>query len=213
MNSQPFGKLPDGRGAQLFTLQLSNGVRADIADYGATLVRLLVPDRAGRLHDVALGFDSVEKYAAHSAYIGGIVGRFGNRIAAGRFSLDGKPYSLATNNFPAGRPCHLHGGLRGFDKVLWEAESASMDGAPALRLSYRSPDGEEGYPGNLTVKVTYSLHGNGALRLDYEGVSDQPTPLNPTNHAYFNLREKASATFSPTNSPFMPAATHRSMPG
>ncbi len=188
MNSQPFGKLPDGRTAQLFTLQLANGVRADITDYGATLVRLLVPDRAGRLEDVALGFDSVEKYAAHSAYIGGIVGRFGNRIAAGRFTLDGRQYSLVTNNSPGGRPCHLHGGLRGFDKVLWKAGAASGDGAPALRLSYHSPEGEEGYPGNLTVKVTYSLQGNTALRIDYEAVSDRPTPLNPTNHAYFNLK-------------------------
>lgn len=188
MNSQPFGKLPGGRAARLFTLQLPNGVRADLADYGATLVRLLVPDRTGRLDDVALGFDSAEKYIAHSAYIGGIVGRFGNRIAAGRFTLDGKTYLLAANNSPAGRPCHLHGGLRGFDKVLWNAGPASVAGAPALRLSYHSPEGEEGYPGNVTLTVTYSLHESGALRIDYEAVSDRPTPLNPTNHAYFNLK-------------------------
>jgi aldose 1-epimerase len=192
MNPQPFGKLPDGHPAQLFTLQLPNGVRADLTDYGATLVRLRVPDRAGRLDDVALGFDSVEKYAAHSAYIGGIVGRFGNRIAAGRFTLDGKTHSLVTNNSPGGRPCHLHGGLRGFDKVLWEAEAASVDGAPALRLSYHSPNGEEGYPGNVTLTVTYSLPENGSLRIDYEAVSDRPTPLNPTNHAYFNLRDEGA---------------------
>lgn len=187
MFSQPFGRLPDGRPAQLFTLKLPSGLQADITDYGGTVVRLLVPDRTGKLADIVLGFDSAEKYAAHSSYFGCLVGRFGNRIAGGKFTLDGRTHTLATNNVPAGQPCNLHGGPEGFHRKLWSAEPATISGLPALRLTYRSLDGEEGFPGNLAVTVIYSLTAEQALRIDYESVTDRATPVNLTNHCYFNL--------------------------
>jgi aldose 1-epimerase len=192
MNPQPFGRIPDGRTAQLFTLRLPSGLQADITDYGCTVVRLLVPDRAGKSGDVVLGLDSAEKYAAHAAYFGCVIGRFGNRIAGGRFQLDGRSYALATNDLQGGQPCHLHGGTQGFNRQLWSAEPTAHDGRPGLRLGYLSRDGEEGYPGNLTVTVEYSLTADQALRIDYEATCDQPTPLNLTNHSYFNLRGEGS---------------------
>ena len=187
MSPQPFGRIPDGRTAQLFTLKLPNGLQADITDFGGTVVRLLVPDRTGKLDDVVLGFDSAEKYAAHFAFFGCAIGRFGNRIAAGRFTLDGRTYQLPTNDLQAGQPCHLHGGPQGFHRQLWSAEAIQLNGNPALRLSYLSRDGEEGYPGNLKVSIVYSLSVDHGLRIDYEATCDQPTPLNLTNHSYFNL--------------------------
>src|SRR6478736_9630242 len=147
--STAFGKLPDGREVTLYTLTNAHGTRADITDYGAIVVRLLVPDRSGRLDDVVLGYNSVTDYVRNSPYFGAIVGRTGNRIAQGRFTLDGQTYTLASNNSPGGMPCNLHGGKVGFDKVLWSARPAVVAGAPTLELHYRSPDGEEGYPGNL----------------------------------------------------------------
>jgi len=188
MESRPFGSLPGGAAARLYTLRLADGFAADLADLGGTLVRLLAPDRRGRLADVVLGFAGAEDYAARSPYFGCIVGRVGNRIAGGRFALDGKTYALATNNAPGGRPCHLHGGLRGFDKVLWAAEPGTVDGQPVLRLSHTSPDGDEGYPGRLDATVTYTLGADHSLRIDYAAVTDRPTPVNLTNHSYFNLR-------------------------
>lgn len=182
-----FGHLPSGRAARLFTLQNSRGLRADISDYGGTLVRLFAPDREGGLADITLGFDSVEGYVQHDAYFGALIGRYGNRIAGGKFSLDGVTHTLAANNRPAGIPCHLHGGAKGFDKVLWRAEPFNQGGNPALRLTYRSPDGEEGYPGCVDVEVVYSLTAENALRLDYTATTDRPTPINLTHHAYFNL--------------------------
>ncbi len=187
MNTQPFGRLPDGRTAQLFTLKLSSGLQADITDYGGTVVRLLVPDRTGKLDDIVLGFESAEKYTAHSAFFGCTVGRYANRIAAGRFSLDGRTYQLPTNGLEAGQPCHLHGGPQGFHRQRWSTESLQMNGNPALRLTYLSRDGEAGYPGNLTVTVVYSLSIEQGLRIDYTATCDQPTPINLTNHSYFNL--------------------------
>jgi aldose 1-epimerase len=181
-----FGKTPDGRSARLFTLENSAGLRADISDYGGTIVRLFAPDRRGRLADVVLGFDRVEDYVAHSPFFGCLVGRVGNRIAHGRFTLNGRTHTLAINNTPGGLPCHLHGGLKGFDKAIWAAEPLNTAEGPALRLRYRSADGEEGYPGNLDTTVTYTLTAD-ALRLDYHAVTDQPTPVNLTNHTYFNL--------------------------
>lgn len=185
---KPFGKLPDGREARLYTLKNETGLQADISDYGGTIVRLLVPDRNGRAGDVTLGFGSVDAYAAGSPYFGALIGRVGNRIAGGKFTLDGKTYELARNNSPGGIPCHLHGGIHGFDKVLWQAEPFDQDGQPALRLRYTSPAGEEGYPGTLQVEVVYSLTRANGLRIDYSATTDQPTPVNLTNHAYFNLR-------------------------
>jgi aldose 1-epimerase len=182
-----FGKLSDGREARLFTLQNSTGLRAEISDYGGTIVRLFVPDRHGEPGDVVLGFDRVEEYAARSPYFGCIVGRVANRITGGRFTLDGRTYELARNNQPNGIACHLHGGSKGFDKVLWQAEPDRSPEGESLRLSYHSPDGEEGYPGALDVTVTYTVTDGNALVVAYQATTDKPTPINLTNHAYFNL--------------------------
>ncbi len=182
-----FGTVPLLGSTTLHFLENSKGVRAGITDYGATLVSLQVPDRQGRFADVVLGFDAASNYATHPSYFGSVIGRFANRIASGRFTLEGRTYELATNNSPGALPCHLHGGLRGFDKRIWQAEPLATADGPALRLSLRSPDGDEGYPGNLDVTVTYTLREDNALRLDYAAVTDRPTPLNLTNHSYFNL--------------------------
>ncbi|MGH8018206.1 MAG: aldose epimerase family protein [Opitutaceae bacterium] len=187
MRSQSFGKTSSGQETSLYTLTNRNGVRVDITNYGGTITRLLVPDRKGELADVVLGFNTIAEYETRSAYFGCIIGRVGNRVANGRFTLDGKTHILATNNDPGGLPCHLHGGLRGFDKVVWKAEPGAIDGADALTLTRRSPDGEEGYPGNLDATVVYSLSGDNALRIDYSATTDRPTPVNLTNHSYFNL--------------------------
>lgn len=186
--SAPFGQLPDGRGATLHTLVNARGARADITDYGATVVRLFVPDRAGQLADVVLGYNSVADYARAQLYVGAVVGRVGNRIAQGRFTLDGKTYALATNNAPVGRPCHLHGGNVGFDRVLWSATPELQAGTPILTLRHLSRDGEEGYPGNLDVVVRYALTNDNVLRVDYRATTDRATPVNLTQHAYFNLK-------------------------
>ena len=184
----PFGTTPDGRAARLFVLENGSGFSAAISDYGATLVRLFVPDRQGRSDDVVLGFDTVTDYVARSPYFGGMIGRFANRIAGGRFTLEGRAYTLATNNTPGDRPCHLHGGVAGFDRRFWSAAPGTTPaGEPSLRLSYRSPDGEEGYPGTLDVAVTYALGADRTLRIDTLATSDAPTILNLTNHSYFNL--------------------------
>ena len=185
--SSYFGTLPDGRSAQLHSLENAHGFRAEISDYGGTVVRLFARDRKGNRADVVLGFDSVEGYLAHSPYFGCLIGRFGNRIAGGTFSLGGRRFALAKNNTPGGIACHLHGGLKGFDKVLWQAEPFAAADGPGLRLRYHSAEGEEGYPGNLDVTVTYVVTADDALRIDYTATTDQPTPVNPTNHSYFNL--------------------------
>lgn len=184
---KPFGITPAGEAAHLYTLGQPNSVRAEISDFGGVIVRLYVPDRSGRLADVVLGFDAVEPYATHKSYFGALIGRVGNRIAGGKFSLDGRTFTLAQNNRPAGQPCHLHGGVRGFDKVLWQVEAGTDRGNPTLRLHHHSVDGEEGYPGNLAVEVLYTLTSAPALRIDYLATTDQPTPVNLTNHTYFNL--------------------------
>ncbi len=186
--AQPFGRLPDGREARLFTLQNNSGARADITDFGGILVRLLVPDRTGKLDDVVLGFGSVEPYLDRSPFFGATIGRFGNRIAGARFALDGATYTLAANNTPGGQPCNLHGGPLGFDKVLWAATPFSEPGAAGLRLAHRSPDGDQGFPGNLSVTVEYRLTDANELRIDYSATTDKATPVNLTNHSYFNLR-------------------------
>jgi aldose 1-epimerase len=182
-----FGKLPDGREAHLHTLRNAQGLRMEVSDYGGTIVRLFTPDRHGQLADLVLGFERVEDYVARSPYFGCVIGRVGNRIADGKFSLAGKTYQLEKNNAPNGIACHLHGGRKGFDKVLWDAEPCSQAGAEALRLQYRSADGEEGYPGTLAVTVTYTLTAGNALRIEYAATTDRPTPVNLTNHTYFNL--------------------------
>jgi aldose 1-epimerase len=185
---KPFGKTPDGRETHLYTLRHDNGFGADIADFGGTVVRLFAPDRHGRFEDVVLGFDSVDGYTRPGPYFGATIGRCGNRIAHGQFTLDGRTYKLATNNAPGGIPCHLHGGPGGFDKVLWTVENVVESGThPKLQLRYLSDDGEEGYPGNVEVAVSFSLTDDNGLRIDYTARTDKPTPVNLTNHTYFNL--------------------------
>jgi aldose 1-epimerase len=183
----PFGKLSDGSAVQLYTLRNAQGVRVEISNYGGTVVRIFVPDRHGNFADVVLGFDRLEDYVARSPYFGCLIGRFGNRIADGKFCLNGETFQLAKNNAPNGIPCHLHGGRKGFDRVVWQAEAFTSDDGDALRLHYLSPDMEEGYPGNLDVTVTYTLTADNSLRIDYTATTDRATPVNLTNHAYFNL--------------------------
>lgn len=189
-----FGQLPDGRQTHLFTLENASGFRAEISDLGGTVVNLFVPDRTGQLADVSLGFDNAAQYHAQAPFFGALIGRYGNRIAHGRFTLDGVTYSLATNNSPGGIPCSLHGGVVGFDKVIWEARPVMVGGNPALILSYTSRDGEEGYPGKLRVEVTYTVTPENELRLDYQATTTKATPVNLTNHTYFNLRGEGVGT-------------------
>ncbi|RFP63424.1 galactose mutarotase [Hymenobacter lapidiphilus] len=185
--SRQFGNTADGTAVLLFMLQNACGMRATISNYGGIITRLLVPDKAGQLGDVVLGFDNLSDYLRQppneSPYFGALIGRYGNRIAKGRFALDGKEYALATNDVPH----HLHGGQRGFDKVVWQATAGTSAAGQTLTLHYTSPDGEEGYPGNLAVTVVYTLTNDNALRLDYTATTDQATPVNLTNHSYFNL--------------------------
>lgn len=192
--STPFGTTRAGVAARLYTLENANGFRAEISDFGGTVVRLLAPDRDGRLADVVLGFDSVERYETDSPYFGGIIGRFGNRIADGQFMLDGAVIKLPCNNTPNGVPCHLHGGVVGFDKVMWSATPSLTAEGPSLRLTYASQHGEEGFPGNLGVTVTYTVTAENALRIGYHATTDRPTPVNLTNHSYFNLRGEGNGT-------------------
>lgn len=184
----PFGRLPDGREVALYSLVNANGMKADVTNYGAIIVRLFAPDRAGRWDDVVLGYNELGDYLKASPYFGAVVGRYGNRIAHGRFTLDGQTYTLATNNDPGGMPCHLHGGVQGFDKVLWTAKPELVDNTPGLELRYSSKDGEEGYPGKLDVTVRYRLGNDNALHIEYHAVTDRATPVNLTQHSYFNLK-------------------------
>ncbi|WP_020603590.1 aldose epimerase family protein [Spirosoma spitsbergense] len=177
-----YGQLPDGQTADLFTLQNAAGMTAKITNYGGILVALTAPDKEGKFEDVTLGLDSLSSYVKNNPFFGALVGRYGNRIAKGKFTLDDKPYNLFINNMGN----HLHGGKVGFDKVLWTATPVDGD-EPALKLTYTSKDGEEGYPGNLSVTVTYTLQKDNALKIDYEATTDKPTVVNLTNHTYFNL--------------------------
>jgi aldose 1-epimerase len=184
MSTSIFGRLSDGREVHRYTLRNASGMTVQIIDYGAAITSILVPDRNAQFDDVVLGYDSLQGYVNGTAYFGAIVGRYGNRIAGGRFQLDGKEYQLAVNDGDN----HLHGGRVGFNKVLWETKSFNDSlPEPALQLQYVSPDGEEGYPGTLTLKVTYTLTAGNELRINYEGTTDKTTILNPTQHSYFNL--------------------------
>ncbi len=178
----PFGKAA-GRDVDIYVLTNSSGMVAKVMTYGATLTGLDAPDRTGKLDDVVLGFDTIDGYLGKEPFFGATVGRVGNRIAKGRFTLDGKAYQLATNDGPN----HLHGGVKGFDKVVWDAKVAPGQAGPAVMFSYLSKDGEEGYPGNCRVTVLYTLTDAGELRLDYTVTTDRDTPVNVTNHSYFNL--------------------------
>lgn len=183
VQSEPFGNTPDGTPVTLFTLTNPSGVELRAMTYGGIILSLKVPDRDGVLGDVVLGYDDLGGYLEETPYFGAIIGRYGNRIGAARFTLDGSEYELAANNGPN----HLHGGLVGFDKVVWEAESFEGDEGIGIVLSRTSPDGEEGYPGDLSVQVSYTLTPDNRLIFDYLATTDAPTPVNLTQHTYFNL--------------------------
>jgi aldose 1-epimerase len=185
---QPFGESMEGKDVLLYTIKNDNGMRVDITNYGATVVRLFVPDKDGQLSDIVLGYNTLGEYIANSPYFGCIVGRFGNRIAHGTFSLNGKEFQLAKNNEPGGIPCHLHGGVKGFDKRVWETKAVFDQERPGIELHYLSEDGEEGYPGNLDVTVYYRLSENNEFIIEYSATADKPTPVNLTHHSYFNLQ-------------------------
>jgi aldose 1-epimerase len=181
----PFGHTNAGTPVDLYTLRNHNGMEARIATYGGIVTSLTAPDRKGHYADVVLGYDSLPEYFKGTAYFGAMIGRYGNRIAHGQFTLDGRQYTLATNNGPNS----LHGGRVGFDKVVWQVEQAAVGArGPQVTLTYLSRDGEEGYPGNLQVKAVYTLGEDNSLRLDYTAVTDRDTLVNLTQHSYFNLR-------------------------
>lgn len=179
ITSQEFGTMTDGQHVQIYKLTNKNGVEAEISNFGGVVQSLKVPDKNGKMADVALGYDTLDGYVGDKSSFGALIGRYGNRIAKGKFPLEGQTYTLATNDGPN----HLHGGLKGFNKKVWTAKESGN----SLVLNYLSKDGEEGYPGNLNVTVTYTLTDDNALKIQYEATTDRPTVLNLTNHSYFNL--------------------------
>ena len=185
VTSASFGMLPDGREATLYTLTNDTGMVVKITNYGGTITSIQVPDKNGVMGEVALGYDTLEEYLAGSPFFGCIAGRYANRIARGQFTLNGETYTLAVNNGVN----HLHGGLKGFDKKLWDAESFESEKGVGVVMNYISPDGEEGYPGTLNSTVTYTLTPANALQIDYMATTDKPTVVNLTNHSYFNLKD------------------------
>jgi aldose 1-epimerase len=184
-----FGETPKKEKVTLYTLTNKNGMSVSVMDYGATIVKILVPDRAGKFDDVVLGFDRFTPYLHAREYFGAVVGRYANRIAKGQFQLNRVTYQVPVNNGPNS----LHGGLHGFDKHVWREEAVESD-TPAVRFTLLSPDGDQGYPGNLFCSVTYTLTEDNALRIAYEATTDKPTIINLTNHAYFNLAGAGNGT-------------------
>lgn len=180
---ESFGATADGTAVQIYTLEGRSGLRVRITDYGGTVVNVWAPDRVGELADVVLGFDTLDEYIARNMFLGCLVGRFANRIARGRFELNGRTYRLAQNSGPN----HSHGGPVGFDKRVWAAEPGDTHGQPALILRHTSPDGDQGYPGALSVQVTYRVTDDNAIQIDYRAETDARTILNLTNHSSFNL--------------------------
>lgn len=211
----PFGHTPDGTAVELLTLTNGRGMDVRAMTYGGIILSLRTPDRTGHVDDVVLGYDRLDDYVTTSPYFGAIVGRYGNRIARGQFRLGGTTYRLATNNGPN----HLHGGVRGFDKVVWAAEPFQHGDTVGVVLRHTSPDGDEGYPGTLTATVTYSLTDQGELIVDYSARTDKPTPVNLTQHSYFNLAGDArrdildhqltltADAFTPVDSTLIPLGT------
>ncbi len=182
--TEEFGQLPDGSPVKLHWLEAEGGLRVALTDYGAAIHSLWAPDSRGALADVTLGYDTLEGFRSGRSYFGAIIGRYGNRIAGGRFSLDGREHVLATNDGDN----HLHGGMVGLDKTVWESAALTLwDGSPAVKFWRVSPDGEEGYPGELKVEVTYLLPTPDTLAIQYHAETSAPTPVNLTNHCYFNL--------------------------
>jgi len=176
--------LPGGTEVRLYTLSNKNGLSTTVTNYGGIIVDLMVPDKDGKMGDIVLGYEKVEDYVKDSPYFGALIGRYGNRIGKGGFVLDGVTYDLAINNGQN----HLHGGLKGFDKVVWHAAEEQSPDGPSLKLHYLSKDGEEGYPGNLDVNVTYTLTNENELKIDYQATTDKTTICNLTQHSYFNLK-------------------------
>jgi len=214
---QPFGTLPNGLRADLYVLRNAHGIEARITNFGATVVSILAPDRHGKFADVVLGFDDLEGYAQNRKFFGATVGRYANRIAGGRFILGSNKYTLATNNGAN----HLHGGTQGFDRALWAAtDTRNRDG---VTFRYRSPDGEEGYPGNLDVEVSFTLTSDDALRIDYRASTDRATPINLTNHSFFNLGDETdilghelklfAERFTPVDDSLIPIGELRAVAG
>jgi len=179
----PFGKLQDGTSVSMYTLKNGKGATMKVINYGGIIVSLEVPDKDGKAIDVVLGYDSLEAYEERNPFFGALVGRYGNRIGKGRFTLDGKTYDLVKNN----NGNHLHGGTKGFDKVVWNIQEAPSDEGAALKLTYLSKDMEEGYPGNLNVEVIYTLTNDNTIKFDYKATTDKKTIVNLTQHTYFNL--------------------------
>lgn len=221
MTRQKFGTTPDGRDAWVYTLRNSSGMEARITNFGGVVLSLLVPDRDGRFTDVVLGYDSLPPYAVNKPYFGALIGRYANRIGKGRFSLEGVDYTLAINNGAN----HLHGGVTGFDKVLWEAKDDESIPGRTLVLAYGSRHMEEGYPGNLAVKVTYTLTDSNELKIESRATTDRPTVVNLTQHSYFNLAGQgegdilahdlmiAADRFTPTDSGLIPTGELRPVGG
>jgi aldose 1-epimerase len=190
LEAKSFGKAPAGEDVTLYALKNANGMEIAVMDYGAMLTSIKVPDAKGQIADVTLGFDSLDGYLGSHPYMGATVGRYANRIAKGKFTLNGKEHTLATNNGPNA----LHGGLKGFDKKVWTAKSIDTPAGPAVEMTYVSADGEEGYPGTLTATVTYGLTNDNEVRISYRATTDADTVLNLTNHSYFNLAGAGKGT-------------------
>lgn len=216
-----FGKTTGGQETYLFTLKNKNGVEIQIMNYGGTVVTLKVPDRKGQIADVVLGYDNLEGYETGTSYFGALIGRYANRIANGKFTLNGKAYTLAQNNGPNS----LHGGDIGFNKVVWDAKEIPSSEGEALELRYLSKDGEESYPGNLSVRVVYTLTDRNELKIEYSATTDKPTVVNLTNHSYFNLSGAGSGdilghvltifadSFTPVNAVLIPTGAIQSVAG
>jgi aldose 1-epimerase len=210
-----FGNLPDGTPVDLYTLRNRHGMEVKISNYGGIVVSISVPDKNGQFADVVLGCDNLEGYVKENPFFGALVGRYGNRIANAKFTLNGKEYKLAANNGPNS----LHGGLKGFDKVVWEGKSLATPEGPALELSYVSKDGEEGFPGNLSVTTVYTLTDDNGLKIEYTATTDKDTVINLTHHSYFNLAGKGDVLnhevmihadkFTPTDKNLIPTGELR----
>jgi aldose 1-epimerase len=221
VNSEAWGTTKDGQNVTLYTLRNRNGMEARITDYGGIIVSLTAPDKNGQFADVVLGFDNLADYEAKNPFFGCITGRYANRIAKGKFTLNGTEYKLAVNNGPN----HLHGGKVGFDKKVWRAKPIRRAGGVGLEMSYTSPDGEEGYPGTLDSRVSYLLTNDNELEIEYSATTDKPTIVNLTNHSYFNLAGEGSGSilnhtlsinadaFTPTDDTLIPNGERRSVAG
>ncbi len=182
ITKEVFGNI-DNKEVQLYTLKNGSGFTVKITNYGGIVTSIIAPDKNGNMDNVVLGYDNLEGYLKETPYFGAIVGRYANRIAKGKFTLDGTEYSLAVNNGPN----HLHGGMKGFDKVIWDAEEFQSENEAGLKLNYLSVNGDEGYPGNLAVKIIYTLTQVNELKIEYTVITDKPTPINLSHHSYFNL--------------------------